>query len=176
MQLLYLIDGFSRAVAYLAMVLLVGLIASMFYEVVARYGLNSPTIWAYDISYMLNGVIFLLGAGYVLSKNLHVRVDFLSTRMPVRVQHAVNFLFDLFIMLPAMIWVSHRAVTEAWDSFVTGAVEVVSPWAPVIWPFEGGIALGLVALTLQLAAAIVRHGMGVSDPGSVPSPAENEPH
>lgn len=176
MALLSLIDGLSRVIAYLAMLLLICLIGSMFYEVVARYGFNSPTIWAYDISYMLNGVIFLLGAGYVLSKNLHVRVDFLSTRLPVKIQHGVNLVFDLLIMLPAMIWVSYRAVTEAWDSFLTGAVEVVSPWAPVIWPFEGGIALGLVGLTLQLAAAIFRHALGIRDPRLVPSPAENEPH
>lgn len=176
MVVLTLIDMFSRAVAGLAMILVVALIGSMFYEVVARYGLNNPTVWAYDVSYMLNGVIFLLGAGFVLMKNLHVRVDFLSTRLPVRLQHTINLVFDIFVLLPALVWVSYRAVTEAWDSFVTGAVEVVSPWAPVIWPFEGGIALGLVALTLQLIATIVRHGMGLADPASVPSPAENEAH
>lgn len=176
MAVLGAIDRISRAIAMLAMALIVGLIISMFYEVVARYGFNDPTIWSYDISYMLNGTIFLLGAGFVLRKNLHVRVDFLSTSLPVRVQHAINLVFDLFILLPALAWVSYRATGAAWHSFVTDAVEVVSPWAPLIWPFEAGIALGLVGLLLQTIATIVRHGIGLRDPHAVPSPADQESH
>lgn len=170
------IDRISRSIAWFAMLLIVCLIATMFFEVIARYGFNAPTIWSYDISYMLNGTIFLLGSGYVLSKNLHVRVDFLSTRMPVTVQHTVNLLFDLFVLLPAIAWITYRATGKAWRSFDSGAVEVVSPWAPVIWPFEAGIALGLLGLTLQLLATIVRHAIGMSNPDAVPGPAENESH
>lgn len=170
------IDRISRGIAWLAMLLIVGLIATMFFEVIARYGFNAPTIWSYDISYMLNGTIFLLGSGYVLSKNLHVRVDFLSTRMPVPMQHTVNLLFDLLVLLPAIAWVSYRAAGKAWRSLETGAVEVVSPWAPVIWPFEAGIALGLLGLTLQLLATIIRHAIGMFHPDAVPSPAESESH
>lgn len=175
-NILDLIDRISRYIAWFAMLLIVGLIATMFFEVIARYGFNSPTIWSYDISYMLNGTIFLLGSGYVLSKNLHVRVDFLSTRMSVPVQHTVNLIFDVFILLPAIAWIAYRATGKAWRSFDTGAVEVVSPWAPVIWPFEAGIALGLLGLTLQLLATIIRHAIGMFDPDAVPSPAENESH
>ncbi len=175
-NILDLIDRISRYIAWFAMLLIVGLIATMFFEVIARYGFNNPTIWSYDISYMLNGTIFLLGSGYVLSKNLHVRVDFLSTRMSVPAQHTVNLVFDVFILLPAIAWVAYRATGKAWRSFESGAVEVVSPWAPVIWPFEAGIALGLLGLTLQLLATIIRHAIGISNPGSVPSPAENESH
>ncbi len=175
-KMLELIDRISRFIAYFAMMLIVCLIASMFFEVIARYGFNSPTMWSYDISYMLNGTIFLLGSGYVLSKNLHVRVDFLSTRMPVPAQHLVNLVFDLFILLPAIAWVAYRATGKALRSFDTGAVEVVSPWAPVIWPFEAGIALGLVGLFLQLLATIARHAIGMFNPDAVASPAENESH
>lgn len=174
--MLALIDRVSKLIAYLAMLLIVGLICSTFYEVIARYGFDAPTVWSHDVSYMLNGAIFLLGLGFVLAKNLHVRVDFLSTRMPVRWQHGVNLIFDLFILLPAIGWVSWRACRQAWKSYESGAVEVVSPWAPLIWPFETGIALGLVGLFLQLIATIIRHAMGLRDPSSVPSPADQETH
>lgn len=175
-NMLQLIDRISRYIAYFAMLLIVCLIVTMFFEVIARYGFNSPTIWSYDVSYMLNGTIFLLGSGYVLSKNLHVRVDFLSTRMSVPMQHRVNLIFDVFILLPAIAWIAYRATGKALRSFETGALEVVSPWAPVIWPFEAGIALGLVGLLLQLIATIVRHAIGVSNPDAVSSPADNESH
>lgn len=87
------VDRFSFTIAVLSMIMILGLVFSMVYEVVARYAFNAPTIWAYDISYMLNGALFLLAAAFTLARNNHVRIDFLSVLMPVRVQHGVNATF-----------------------------------------------------------------------------------
>ena len=64
------------------MVMIICLIAVMIYEVVARRVFNAPTIWAIDITYMTNGTLFLIGGAYTLQKNAHVRIDFLSSRLP----------------------------------------------------------------------------------------------
>jgi TRAP-type C4-dicarboxylate transport system permease small subunit len=80
-RLLPRLDGVARALALLAMVQIVVLIAVMLCEVVARYGLNSPTLWANDITYMSNGTLFLLGAAWTLRRNHHIRIDFLATRL-----------------------------------------------------------------------------------------------
>ena len=175
-QLLSLADRFSRLVGWLAMLLIAALVVSMFYEVVARYGFNAPTVWSYDVSYMLNGTIFLLGAGLALSKNLHVRIDFLSSRFPVRVQHAINLIFYLVLFLPVFGIVGHQATTKAWKAFITGELEPVSPWAPVIWPFYAGLALGLICLLLQAVAEAIRHGIGIAQPDRVRTPAEQDAH
>ncbi len=39
------------------------LVGGVAYEVIARYLFNAPTVWAYDLTYMLYGSIFMLGAG-----------------------------------------------------------------------------------------------------------------
>ena len=57
--------------------LTVPMFAAMVYEVVARYAFVAPTMWAYDISRMLYGALFMLGAGYALSKGVHIRADFI---------------------------------------------------------------------------------------------------
>jgi len=54
------------------------LVVAMLYEVLARYVFNAPTLWAFDISYMLNGSIFILGAAFALQQDAHVRIDFLN--------------------------------------------------------------------------------------------------
>ena len=169
--LLSAIDRLSELVSRIAMVLVLGLVAAMFYEVVARYAFNAPTRWSYDVSYMFNAGIFLLGSAYTLSINQHIRIDFLSQRLPVRLQHAINLVVLSCLFLPAMSWITFRATRSAWKAFLSGKVEVVSPWAPVIWPFEAAIALGLICLCLQAAAQVVRHGYGIHDPGSVPAPS-----
>ena len=47
------------------------------YEVFARYMFGAPTDWAFDASYMLYGTLFMLAGAYALSRNGHVRGDFL---------------------------------------------------------------------------------------------------
>ena len=46
---------------------------------------------------------------------------------------------------------------KAWRAFMTGEVETVSPWAPLMWPFYSVLAIGLGALALQLAAEGLRN-------------------
>ena len=62
------IDLFNLRVGQIACWLTVPVFASMFYEVIARHFFNAPTMWAYDISRMFAGAMFMLGAGYALSK------------------------------------------------------------------------------------------------------------
>src|SRR5918997_6034844 len=55
--------------------LVIPMVLSLVYEVVARYLFNAPTTWAYDMTYMLYGAFFMLGAAYTLLKQGHIRTD-----------------------------------------------------------------------------------------------------
>jgi TRAP-type mannitol/chloroaromatic compound transport system permease small subunit len=169
------IDRIGFALAVAAMALIVVVIGSMLYEVVARRFFNAPTLWANDITYMTNGSLFLLGAAYTLRCEGHVRIDFLSNRLPVRVQHGVNLLFYLVLFLPLLAMTAQASIDKAWRAWVQGTLENMSTWEPVIWPFLTGIALGVTGLALQVAAQMIRHGIGMLDPDAVPPPGQAEP-
>ena len=66
------IDKFSKIVGSTVCWILMPLIFAMTYEVLARKLFLAPTIWAYDISRFLYGALFMLGAGYALSKGVHI--------------------------------------------------------------------------------------------------------
>ena len=72
-KLFGIVEAFTRLLAWAARLVTVVLVASMIYEVVARYFFGAPTIWAFDISYMATGVLFVLGAAYTLKEDGHVR-------------------------------------------------------------------------------------------------------
>ena len=65
------IDKFSKLIGNIVCWITVPLILGMVYEVLARKFFLAPTIWAYDISRFLYGALFMLGAGYALSKGVH---------------------------------------------------------------------------------------------------------
>jgi len=54
------------------------------YEVVARYFLSAPTVWAHDLTTMLSAVAFLLAGVYALGRRTHIRVTTVYDRLPAR--------------------------------------------------------------------------------------------
>jgi TRAP-type mannitol/chloroaromatic compound transport system permease small subunit len=170
------VDRLSKVLGAIAMVMTAVLVATMSYEMVVRRLLNSPTIWAFDVSYMLSGLIFIMACPYALLHKEHVCVDFLSTRLPVRVQGAVSFLLYATLFLPCIYIIASASVEAAYKAFITGEVERVSPWSPVIWPYYVGLAAGLCTLVLQTIAEMIRQATKVVAPATaVTVPAGMEP-
>ncbi|MES0813137.1 TRAP transporter small permease subunit [Roseibium sp. SCPC15] len=160
------IDGLSDLLGLAGRLVIFVLIIAMLYEVVARYVFNAPTLWAFDISYMLNGSVFLLGAAYALRKDAHVRIDFLSQKLPVRFQQYLNGAIYLLVMAPLVLAFAWIATQKALKAFSTGEVESVSPWAPLVWPFYGVIALGLFVFSLQFISEALKYLSGHKRPDS----------
>jgi TRAP-type mannitol/chloroaromatic compound transport system permease small subunit len=169
------LDGFGWLLAVIAMIQVVVIIAVQLYEVVARYVFNAPTLWGNDIAYMTNGTLFLLGAAYTLRMGAHIRIDFLATRLPLRMQHAINLLFYLCLFLPALWYIGSASANKAWRAYLKGELESMSAWEPQVWPFYTGIALGVLGLGLQVLSETLRHAIGVGDPAAVPPPGTTDP-
>lgn len=70
------LDVPSRWVGLATAWLVVPLVGGPVYGTVMRYGLNAPPIWTYDITHMLYGPLFMLGAACALQCDEHVRADF----------------------------------------------------------------------------------------------------
>ena len=71
------IDKWSKRIGNVVCWITMPLMIAMVYEVLARKLFLAPTMWAYDMSRFLYGALFMLGAGYALSRGVHIRADFL---------------------------------------------------------------------------------------------------
>jgi len=159
-------NGVSRFASVLASVSAAVLTLAMVYEVFARYVFDAPTVWAFDIAYMSNGAVFLLGMAYVLREDGHIRIDVLRNRLPARFNNVVEGVAYLLILAPFFGVLSSIALSHTWRAWVRHEVETVSPWAPLMWPFYLLIAIGLIAMTLQLAAEGLRAFAGRRAPAA----------
>ena len=142
------IDRISFLFGLIAVALFAGLVIDMMYEVIARRLFDSPTLWANDIAYMSNGALFLLAAGYTLFHNEHIRIDFLSSRLPMKQQDIANCLAYALILW-FLVNACEGTLVEFTEAFESGELEPTSPWAPVIWPFYLGISAAALLLVWQ---------------------------
>lgn len=142
----------GRVVAWL----IVPMVASLVYEVVARYLFNAPTVWAYDMTYMLYGAFFMLGAAYTLFKGSHIRTDTFYGRWSPRVQGIVDSVCYLVIFFPPVIALLYLSVPFFWTAWLRGERVVSSPWMPVIYPLKGVITAACILLILQGIAELLR--------------------
>jgi TRAP-type mannitol/chloroaromatic compound transport system permease small subunit len=125
------------------------LVAALVYEVTARYVFRAPTEWAYDVTYMLYGAIFMLGAAFTLLKKAHIRTDLFYTHWSPRTQGRVDAAAYLFLYFPAIIFFLVAGWDYAAHSWATGEHTSLSPWRPIIYPFKTVIPVTAVLLLIQ---------------------------
>lgn len=153
--LVRLIERVSWICGAAAGLAVIALIVVMMYEVFARYVLGKPTVWAFDVAYMLNGASFMLACGLALKVNQHVTVDIVSQKFSPRVRRTIEVLVFALLVAPALGFICYSAWGQFWKAWTTGEVEVVSSWRPLMWPFQLVLATGLSALWLQVIARIL---------------------
>jgi TRAP-type mannitol/chloroaromatic compound transport system permease small subunit len=134
---------------------IVGLTGAICYEVFARYLFRAPTTWAFDVSYMLYGTLFMCAGAYTLARAGHVRADFLYRIAPARVQALLDLCLYLLFFFPAMA----ALVWYGWDFFAQAYHQnersAFSPVGPYIWPFKFVIpAVGLLMILQGLAETL----------------------
>lgn len=137
--------GSGRVVAWL----IVPMVLSLCYEVVARYFFNAPTQWAYDMTFMLYGSFFMLGAAFTLQRKGHVRTDSLYAGWSPRRQALVDLGGHLLMLLPfagVFVFVGWGYFVKAW---VTNETFVSSSWQPITWPFKLAMPVAGALLLIQ---------------------------
>lgn len=136
--------------------LIIPMVLGLTYEVFARYLFNAPTIWAYDITYMLYGGHFMLGAGYALLKGAHIRTDIFYQNWSPRVQGIVDAGSYLFLFFPGMIFFFISGTNEAIQSWSILELSDASPWRPPLYPFKTVIPLATLLLMIQGVSELVK--------------------
>ncbi|GBO84873.1 MULTISPECIES: TRAP transporter small permease subunit [Marinobacter] len=149
------VDALSKAAALIGALLIVPLIGSLTYEVVSRYILNTPTVWAYEMSYMLMGSIFLLGMAYALKVREHVNVDIFYGILPPRGKATMDMI-GLAVLLVALIWIVDALFQYALEAYEYQETSGASGWNPLIWPFRTVWVIGFGILTAQTAVELAR--------------------
>lgn len=116
-------------------------------EALLRYVFSSPTTWAWDVNGQLFVALAILGSGYVLLRDGHVRVDVFYSHLGRR-KKAIFDLFSLLLTTMALALMSYELVDMAWSSWRIKE-RGYSFFAPPMYPLKTVFLIGVFLLLLQ---------------------------
>jgi TRAP-type mannitol/chloroaromatic compound transport system permease small subunit len=150
------IDVFSKSVGHVFGWCVLVLTASTCYEVFMRYVLNAPTVWAFDMSYMLYGALFMMSGAYALSRGSHVRGDFIYRKWKPRTQAKVDLVLYFLFFFPAIFAMIFTGAQYSFESARILESSVNSPAGVPVWPLKLVIFVAGITLLIAGAAEVMR--------------------
>ena len=150
------IDKFTDVTGTWVAWLNVPLVLVVAYEVFARYLFHAPTIWSFDVTYMLYGTIFMLGAAFALNKGAHIRTDFFFEKWSTRTKGMIDSIAYIAFFFPSLIVFFFISWNEGWYAFTINETSEQTPWRPLLWPFKMVVPLAILLLLIQGVSEVIK--------------------
>ncbi len=155
-NLLFFVDKVSSWIGQLFSWLILALTLLISWEVFARYVLNTPNPWAFDLMIMMYGVVIMMAGAYTLAKNGHVRGDVLYGFFPPRLQAGLDLLLYFVFFIPgvvALVWAGYTYAAESW---AINEHSTLTASGPPIYHFKAIIPISGALLLMQGFVEIIR--------------------
>ena len=140
-------DGLIQAGGVATAALIVVITLLLIYEVVTRYFLRSPSMWALDVARYAILYLTFLGAAWLLEEEGHVKVEILTSRFNDRNQALIHSITSILAFLACGIFF-WEAAALTYEAFVTGEFidrSIVVPKSLIM----GMMPLGTILICIQ---------------------------
>ncbi len=121
----------------------------VFTDVIMRYVFNISYVFIQELEWHLFAFIFLIGAGYTLLKDGHVRVDIFYQQLSPKAQAWVNFIGVLLFLFPGCYMVISTSVNFVYNSWAVMEGSPDPGGIPYRFIIKGCIPLGFALIALQ---------------------------
>ena len=149
------IERITGNLGILASFALVPLVIATCYEVFSRYVMDAPTVWAYEVGYILTGSHFLLGMAYTLQCGEHIRIDIFSGKFKARTRAVIDLL-GYCVTLPLMLWLTYALFQHLATGYLRNEHSGQSSLNLPVWPFRVVFLVAFTLLALQIFAEVIK--------------------
>lgn len=126
------------------------------YEVFVRYALRDPTAWAFDISYIMYGALFMMAGAYTMSRDAHVRGDVIYRLWPPRIQASIEITLLFLFLFPGMAALVYAGTDYAVESWNWNEASINSPIGVPVYPLKALLPIAAATVFLQGIAEVIR--------------------
>ena len=148
------VDRTSRAVGKFAMFLVLGMIGILLYETISRTVFNKPHIWSVETAQFVMAAYYLLGGGYTLLLDGHVRMDLFYHRWSIK-KKALADVMTFFIVLIYMVVLIIGGLKGMIYAVKYNQVSY-SAWAPSVIPIKIIMNGGIILMFFQTISELLK--------------------
>lgn len=141
-------DAVTRWCFYIGAFLIGAMAVTITYDVIMRYALSRPNIWAMQSSEYIAIYSTFLAAAWILRNEGHVTIDLVTSRLTPRTQAVLNIITSIIgvCVCAILLWQSSK---ELVNSFQKGIATNYYPWVVTEWPTFAAVPFGSLLLSIQ---------------------------
>ena len=129
------------------------------FDVITRYLYNDTAAWIMELEWHFFALIFLLGSGYALKHDRHVRVDLFYSKFSPKDKAFVNFIGSLLFLIPWCLVVIYFSYEYALGSYKINEGSPDPGGLPARYIIKFAIPLGIGLLLLQAISNLIEAGL-----------------
>jgi TRAP-type mannitol/chloroaromatic compound transport system permease small subunit len=149
------IDAFNEWLGRIIMWLVLAAVLISAGNAVVRKAFNIGSNAFLEIQWYLFAAVFMLGVGYVMLRNAHVRIDFISSRLSKRTNALIDTIGIVIFTIPLswiMIDLGWPLFVRAWES---GEMSQ-NAGGLIRWPVLLLVPLGFAILLVQAVSELIK--------------------
>jgi TRAP-type mannitol/chloroaromatic compound transport system permease small subunit len=148
------IDAANKAVGKFSMYLVFAMMGILLFESISRTIFDRPHIWVVEMAQFFMAAYYLLGGGYSMILDGHVRMDLLYGRWPARRQ-ALSDVITGFLLIFYMVFLLTGGISASKYALKYGQVNY-TPWGPPLAPIKIIMTVGIFLMLLQVIATFFK--------------------
>ena len=149
------VDAINRVVGRSAMYLIFVMMGVLLFSSISRTAFNVSHIWIVEIAQFFMAAYYLLGGGYSMQLDSHVRMDLLYGRWSPR-GRAIADLLTVGFLIFYLFFLLLGGISSTGYALEYGQVNY-SSWAPKLWPIKIVMCVGIFLMLLQATATFFRN-------------------
>lgn len=131
-------------------------IAIIFSNVILRYVFNTSFVFSAELEWHLFAFIFLMGAGYTLLHDNHVRVDIFYSLINTKKKALVNIFGVFLFLIPSCYLVLTTAIPWVITAYQVGEVSIDPGGIPARFLLKAVLPIGYFLLLLQGVSLFIK--------------------
>ena len=141
------VDAVNRVVGYFVMYLALVIMGVLLFASLTRYVLNVPFVWIIEMAQFLMAAYYILGGGYSMQLDAHVRMDVLYERWRPKTRAFMDSLTAFFLVFYLVVMMQ-GGIASSMYSLKYNQTNY-SAWAPPMAPIKIIMTIGIVLMLLQ---------------------------
>jgi TRAP-type mannitol/chloroaromatic compound transport system permease small subunit len=155
------VDAVNRVLGNIVMYLALVIMGVLLFGSLTRYVFNVPFVWIIEMAQFLMAAYYILGGGYSMQLDAHVRMDVFYERWKPKTRGFVDSITAFFLVfyLAFMVYGGYSSTTYSLKYNQTN----YSAWAPPMAPIKIIMTVGIVLMLLQAIAIFFKDVAKVTD-------------